>query len=200
MARQWIFQLQVLLCFGPTVIALALRGTPYYIAMSVVCAAFLRGAHADLGQSAQNIHAGADGARARGGAGRPVRHRPEQHAARPVHVRRRRASCGHESSLQRDDEPVRRSRASRRQRRRHHRRLRRRRIDLGGERKDDPLRNREFAGQGYHHHRSRRRSRSGRCHGHSSRWPAAAPSCCWKTSPSGATPKPESAIWRVTTN
>jgi diguanylate cyclase (GGDEF)-like protein len=27
--------------FGPTVIALALRGTPYYIAMSVVCAAFL---------------------------------------------------------------------------------------------------------------------------------------------------------------
>src|SRR5260370_7880158 len=27
--------------FGPTVIALALRGTPYYIAMSVVSAAFL---------------------------------------------------------------------------------------------------------------------------------------------------------------
>ena len=41
---------------------------------------------------------------------------------------------------------------------------------------------------------------AGRCHGHSSRWPAAAPSCCLKTSPSGATPKPESAIWRVTTN
>jgi diguanylate cyclase (GGDEF)-like protein len=39
--RQWIFQLQVMLVFGPTVIALALRGTPYYVAMSVVCAAFL---------------------------------------------------------------------------------------------------------------------------------------------------------------
>ena len=39
--RQSIFRLQALLMFGPTVIALALRGTPYYIAMSGVCAAFL---------------------------------------------------------------------------------------------------------------------------------------------------------------
>src|SRR6202048_4678768 len=39
--RQWIFQLQVALSFGPTVVALALRGTPYYIAMSVVSAVFL---------------------------------------------------------------------------------------------------------------------------------------------------------------
>jgi len=39
--RQWIFQLQAALIFGPTVIAVALRGTPYYMAMSVVCAAFL---------------------------------------------------------------------------------------------------------------------------------------------------------------
>ena len=39
--RQWIFQLQAALIFGPTVIALALHGTAYYIAMSVVCAAFL---------------------------------------------------------------------------------------------------------------------------------------------------------------
>src|SRR5258708_4508080 len=38
--RQWIFQLQVALSFGPTVIALALRGTPYYLAMSVISAAF----------------------------------------------------------------------------------------------------------------------------------------------------------------
>src|SRR5260370_33118353 len=38
--RQWIFQLQVTLAFGSTVIALALRGSPYYMAMSVVCAAF----------------------------------------------------------------------------------------------------------------------------------------------------------------
>jgi diguanylate cyclase (GGDEF)-like protein len=39
--RQWIFQLQALLCYGTTVLALASRGTPFYIAMSVVCAAFL---------------------------------------------------------------------------------------------------------------------------------------------------------------
>jgi diguanylate cyclase (GGDEF)-like protein len=39
--RQWIFQLQASLCFGSTVIALALRGTPYYMVMSVLCAAFL---------------------------------------------------------------------------------------------------------------------------------------------------------------
>jgi len=39
--RQWIFQLQLTLVFGPTVIALAMRGTPYYVAMSAVSAAFL---------------------------------------------------------------------------------------------------------------------------------------------------------------
>jgi diguanylate cyclase (GGDEF)-like protein len=39
--RQSIFRLQAVLMFGPTVIALALRGTPYYVAMSVVCSAFL---------------------------------------------------------------------------------------------------------------------------------------------------------------
>ena len=39
--RQSIYRLQAVLMFGPAVIALALRGTPYYIAMSVVCAAFL---------------------------------------------------------------------------------------------------------------------------------------------------------------
>jgi diguanylate cyclase (GGDEF)-like protein len=39
--QQWIFQLQVVLIFGPTVVALALRGTPYYVAMSLVCAVFL---------------------------------------------------------------------------------------------------------------------------------------------------------------
>ena len=72
---------------------------------------------------------------------------------------RRRASRGDESSLQRDDGPVGRFRASRRERRRHRRGLRQRRIDLGGERQDDPRRNREFAGQGHHHDRSRRRAR-----------------------------------------
>jgi diguanylate cyclase (GGDEF)-like protein len=39
--RPWIFQLQATLCFGSTVIALALRGTPYYLVMSILCAAFL---------------------------------------------------------------------------------------------------------------------------------------------------------------
>jgi diguanylate cyclase (GGDEF)-like protein len=39
--RKWIFRLQAVLLFGPAVIALAMDGTPYYIAMSVVCAAFL---------------------------------------------------------------------------------------------------------------------------------------------------------------
>ncbi len=50
--RQWIFHLQVVLLFGPTVIALALRGTPYYIAMSVVSAAFLLA----LMQLSANLH------------------------------------------------------------------------------------------------------------------------------------------------
>ena len=39
--RPAIFHQQAILQFGPAVIALALRGTPYYIAMSVVSAAFL---------------------------------------------------------------------------------------------------------------------------------------------------------------
>jgi diguanylate cyclase (GGDEF)-like protein len=39
--RPSIFRLQAVLQFGAPVIALALRGTPYYIAMSVVSAAFL---------------------------------------------------------------------------------------------------------------------------------------------------------------
>ena len=50
--RQWLFQLQVALCFGPTVVALALRGTPYYMAMSVVCAAFI----VALTQISANLH------------------------------------------------------------------------------------------------------------------------------------------------
>jgi diguanylate cyclase (GGDEF)-like protein len=39
--RPSMFRVQAVLQFGAPVIALALRGTPYYIAMSVVCAAFL---------------------------------------------------------------------------------------------------------------------------------------------------------------
>lgn len=39
--RQSIFRLQASLIFGPAVVALGLHGTPYYLAMSVVCAAFL---------------------------------------------------------------------------------------------------------------------------------------------------------------
>jgi diguanylate cyclase (GGDEF)-like protein len=39
--RQSIFHLQIALTFGPTVMALALRGTPYYVAMSVVSVVFV---------------------------------------------------------------------------------------------------------------------------------------------------------------
>jgi diguanylate cyclase (GGDEF)-like protein len=50
--RRSIFRLQAVLIFGPAVIALALRGTPYYVAMSVVCAAFLVG----VTQLSANLH------------------------------------------------------------------------------------------------------------------------------------------------
>jgi len=50
--RRSIFRLQAVLIFVPAVIALALRGTPYYIAMSVVCAAFL----AAVMQLSANLH------------------------------------------------------------------------------------------------------------------------------------------------
>jgi diguanylate cyclase (GGDEF)-like protein len=39
--RQWVFHLQIALSFGPTVLALALRGTSYYLAMSLFSAVFL---------------------------------------------------------------------------------------------------------------------------------------------------------------
>jgi PAS domain-containing protein len=50
--KQWIFQLQLLLCFGPAVVALALRGTPYYMGMSIVCTAFI----VALMQISANLH------------------------------------------------------------------------------------------------------------------------------------------------
>jgi diguanylate cyclase (GGDEF)-like protein len=50
--RQWIFRLQALLGFGPAVIALALRGTPYYVAMSFLSAVYL----AVFIQLAANLH------------------------------------------------------------------------------------------------------------------------------------------------
>jgi len=50
--RQWVFHLQIVLSFGPTVIALALRGTPYYIAMSGFSAVFLMA----LVQISANLH------------------------------------------------------------------------------------------------------------------------------------------------
>ncbi|HKS20996.1 MAG TPA: diguanylate cyclase, partial [Bradyrhizobium sp.] len=50
--RQAIFRLQAGLMFGPAVIALALHATPYYIAMSVVCAAFLMA----VTQLSANLH------------------------------------------------------------------------------------------------------------------------------------------------
>jgi len=50
--RQSIFHLQAAVIFGPAVIALAMRGTPYYIAMSVLSAAFLMA----LMQLSANLH------------------------------------------------------------------------------------------------------------------------------------------------
>jgi diguanylate cyclase (GGDEF)-like protein len=50
--RQWIFQLQAVLAFCPVVVGLAWRGTPYYLAMSVVTAIFL----VVVLQHAANLH------------------------------------------------------------------------------------------------------------------------------------------------
>jgi diguanylate cyclase (GGDEF)-like protein len=50
--RQWVFHLQIALSFGPAVIALALHGTAYYIAMSVFSAIFLLA----LMQISANLH------------------------------------------------------------------------------------------------------------------------------------------------
>jgi diguanylate cyclase (GGDEF)-like protein len=50
--RPSIYHLQAVLMFGPAVIALALRGAPYYIAMSVVSAAFLLA----ITQLSANLH------------------------------------------------------------------------------------------------------------------------------------------------
>ncbi len=50
--QQWIFRLQLVLALGPTAIALAMRGTPYYIAMAVVTAVFL----ATLIKLSANLH------------------------------------------------------------------------------------------------------------------------------------------------
>jgi len=50
--RQSIFRLQAVLIFAPAVIALALRGTPYYMAMSAVSAVFL----AVIIQISANLH------------------------------------------------------------------------------------------------------------------------------------------------
>ena len=78
--RPWIFHVQILLACGPTAIALALTAALLLHRHGRRQRGVLPGAEADLDQSAADLRAGADGARARGGAGRPVRHRPEQHA------------------------------------------------------------------------------------------------------------------------
>ena len=134
---------------------------PYYIGLAVLLRAVLHRPEADhRPQPAADLRQGADVAREREAAlagqfDTALNNMPHGLCM----FARRRPACRHESSLQRNDEPVRRSRAARRQRARHHRGLRQRRIDLGGERQDDPFGNREYAGEGHHHHRSRRRQR-----------------------------------------
>ena len=126
LGRPWIFQLQVLLRLRADVARAGAAWQTLLHRHVVVLRALFFVALKQIIASLHRIFVQAlVGARARGGACGPVRHRAEQHAARPVHVRRRRASCGHESSFQRDDEPVGRSRASRRECTRHRRRLRR---------------------------------------------------------------------------
>jgi hypothetical protein len=94
--RPWIFHVQIVLACGPMTLGLAMHGDRYYIGM----------AQANHDQSADDFRSGTRCPRARSGARKPVRHRPQQHAAWPVHVCRRWPSRGHESPLQRHDEPV----------------------------------------------------------------------------------------------
>ena len=140
-------------------------------------------------------------ARARSGAGRPVRYRAEQHAARPVHVSRRRSACGDELSLQRNDESVRQSHSAMAPARPISSRpvsLRNSIRAASGEMILSEIVNTQ-AGE-IDHDRPRLPRAADRCPGRSSRWPAAAPSCWWRTSPSARTRKPGSAIWRAMTN
>jgi hypothetical protein len=101
----------------------------------------LPGAETYLDEPAEDLRACIDRTRARGGAGQPIRHRAEQHAARFVHVPRRWPAGRHESPLQRNDEFAgRRGRraATRRRRRRRRRSLRARQFDFHRKRQDYP--------------------------------------------------------------
>ena len=187
--------------FGPAVIALALRGTPYYVAMSAVSAAFLL-AIMQLSANLHRIFMQAVVAREREAAlagqfDTALNNMPHGLCM----FTRRRAARGDESSLQRDDEAAGRSRRMRAPSA----------SDIvaacvqagsisAASGTDHPLRNREFAGAATSSPPIPTWPAAGRCRGHSSRWPAAAPSCCSRTSPNGATPKPGLRIWRVMTN
>ncbi len=198
--RPWIFHVQMLLACGPLTVALAAHGSPYYVGMALLNVLFFL-ALKHISTSLQKIFVRAlIGARARGGAGQPVRHGAQQHAAWPCDVPRRRAPGGDESPLQRDDGAVRRLRAARRRRRGHLFGLRRRRNDLGGERQADPAGSRAVRAPATSSRPIRTSARTGRCPGRSSRWTAAAPSCWSRTSPSARMRKPGSAIWRAMTN
>ena len=77
---------QILLACGPMSLALALHGSLYYIGLAVLIVLFFIGLK-HIQPACMHLREGADRERPRSGAGRPVRHRAEQHAARPVHVR-----------------------------------------------------------------------------------------------------------------
>ena len=199
--RPWIFHVQMLLACGPLTVALALHGSLYYIGMALLNVLFFFALEAHLDQPAEDLRARADRERARGGAGRPVRHRAEQHAARAVHVPRRRrlAVMNHRFSemMNLSDDLVQRGA----ERVRHHRTPACVAGSISAASGKMILAEIEnIAGPRHDHHRSRRRRATARCPGRSSRWPAAAPSCCSRTSPSGAMRRPGSAIWRATTN
>ena len=136
--RPWIFHVQIALACGPTAIALALRGTPYYIGMAVVSAVFFL-ALKQISTDLQRIFVRAHIAREREAAladqfDTALNNMP--HGLCMFGADGRLAVMNHRfSEMMELSDGL---RARWRERFRHHRCLCRRRIDLGGERQDNP--------------------------------------------------------------
>lgn len=173
--KPWIFHVQVALACGPTAIALALRGTPYYIGMAVVSAVFFL-ALKQISTDLHRIFVQALVAREQGGAVASLT--PRSTACRTVSACFARTGVAvMDHRFQRDDGPDRRSGAKRRKCARHHLGLRQRWIDLGGERKVilseiENLQARDIVTADPDH------PETARCPGPSSRWLTVAQSCC----------------------
>ena len=199
-ARPWIIQRHIVFACAPLALALILHGDAYYSGHGLLLALFFIGLkYINLSLNAIFVEALTSSMREAALATRfdtALNNMPHGLCM----FTQRRASGGHEPSLWRDDGPAGRSGAFAPERIRHSCGLRRCGVDLGGECQHDPRRDREPAGEGTSSRPIRTWRVAARCRGRSSRWPTAAPSCCSKTLPSGATPKPGLRIWRVTTN